>query len=571
MAPTNEGESGFDSRESAPPPWRERWLQPLATAVLLGMVWLAFFELSFHERRQTLQAAEGRNENLALALEQYSIRLFRNAEAVTEFVASAYLQGARDAALQQVLALRAANNDAFLEVLMLNADGSLMQTHASRSALGQDRLAVPSSVPDQARLVFGAPLGARPGEDGRIIPLLRPVRTGDGAIAAWSAVLVDSLRFVAILGRARLPEDTVVILASKEGARLAAWGSRGAPAETAPLRGGTPERLDEQARVITVRDFADYPLRVVVGTSVDDILEAFRLRRSRYLWACIAMTAVGTMLSITLLRIQRRRAAIAARLALAKKRLAAANSELEAQVSSRTAQLQQANRDLESFSYSVAHDLRAPLAAIDGFSQALEPAVRAAGNARLTHYLNRLRSNCRHMSDIIDGLLALARVSRAELAAVPVDLTALANDVLASLQERDPRPGLRAQVQAGLVAMGDAALLRQVLENLLGNAWKFLARTAEPQVTVAAVEPARPGEMGFSVRDNGPGFDMAHAGQLFTPFTRLHADQDFPGTGVGLTIVQRIVLLHGGRIHAEAAPGRGAAFYVWLPAPSPAR
>lgn len=240
------------------------------------------------------------------------------------------------------------------------------------------------------------------------------------------------------------------------------------------------------------------------------------------------------------------------------------NRELEARVAQRTHQLQAANRELEAFSYSVSHDLRAPVAVVRSFAEVLEESGAVQGDKPL-HYLRRIRAAGQQMNDLIDGLLALARISRSQLEWSVVDLSAMAREVAHELAEAQPRP-VRLDVAEGMHAMGDARLLRVVLHNLVGNAIKFSSRTPAPHVAIGFA-PSTMGEQVFCVRDNGEGFDPAQAHRLFVAFQRLHRTDEYPGVGVGLATVQRIVQRHGGRIWAEARPGNGAAFYFVLGAP----
>lgn len=226
--------------------------------------------------------------------------------------------------------------------------------------------------------------------------------------------------------------------------------------------------------------------------------------------------------------------------------------------------LRASNEELEAFSYSVSHDLRAPLGAIGGFSRALEGKVAAAGDDKALHYLSRIQAGVGKMEQLIDSLLQLSRVVRTPLEWGEVDLTAIAHETLEGLQMRDPARRVRVEIESGLLAPGDARLLRLVIENLLGNAWKFTARTDD-----AAIHVGR-GEAGvFFVRDNGVGFDMAHADKLFTAFHRLHTEAEFPGTGVGLASVRRIVARHQGRVWVESEPGRGTRVSFSLPRTAP--
>ncbi len=226
-------------------------------------------------------------------------------------------------------------------------------------------------------------------------------------------------------------------------------------------------------------------------------------------------------------------------------------------------ELERKNRELEAFSYTVSHDLRAPLRSIDGFSLALLEDCGDRLDGQGQDHLRRIRAAARRMSDLIDDLLELSRVGRWELLRQQVDLSALARDVVGELRQSAPERAARVVVQDGLVVDGDPRLLRVVLENLLGNAWKFTGKVAEPMIEVGADETQAPAT--YFVRDNGAGFDMAHVGQLFAPFRRLHSAADFSGTGIGLATVQRIVERHGGRVWAEGEVGRGATVSWTLP------
>jgi signal transduction histidine kinase len=240
----------------------------------------------------------------------------------------------------------------------------------------------------------------------------------------------------------------------------------------------------------------------------------------------------------------------------------ALNATLEQQVRDRTAQLETANKELESFSYSVSHDLRAPLRALDGFSRALLEDYDAVLDDEGREHLNRIRAASQHMGALIDDMLNLARVSRAELRRAPVDLSALARLVADDLRRREPERDLEFVIAPDLRTSGDARLLRVLLENLLQNACKFTS-----QRQAARIECGRSSDNGaaaYFVRDNGVGFDMTYAHKLFRAFERLHTEDEFPGTGIGLATVHRIVQRHGGRVWAESEPQRGATFYFTL-------
>ncbi|MBI4615451.1 MAG: PAS domain S-box protein [Planctomycetes bacterium] len=231
------------------------------------------------------------------------------------------------------------------------------------------------------------------------------------------------------------------------------------------------------------------------------------------------------------------------------------NRELEFRVS----QLAAVNRELEAFSHSVSHDLRAPIRSIDGFSQALLEDFGERLEDGAKGYLLRVRAASQRMGELIDDMLTLSRVTRQEMRRERVDLSGLARSIGEELRRAHPARNVELVVEDGLVSRGDSHLLRVVLENLLGNAWKFTSRKER-----ARVEFGRNGEGEFFVRDDGAGFDMAYAGKLFGPFQRLHTSGEFPGTGIGLATVQRIALRHGGRVRAEGKPDEGATIYFSL-------
>lgn len=231
----------------------------------------------------------------------------------------------------------------------------------------------------------------------------------------------------------------------------------------------------------------------------------------------------------------------------------------------RAADLETANRELETFSYSVSHDLRAPLRSIDGFSQALVEDCGAQLGSVGTDHLQRVRAATQRMGELIDDLLRLSRISRQEMRREQCDLSQVATEVAQGLRQCSPQRNLSFRIAPHLQAQCDPRLMRVVLENLLGNAVKFTSRRNAAHIEFGAVE--RPeGKRVFFVGDDGAGFDMNYANKLFGAFQRLHREDDFPGTGVGLATVQRIIHRHGGRIWAEAAPDRGATFYFTLEA-----
>ena len=234
------------------------------------------------------------------------------------------------------------------------------------------------------------------------------------------------------------------------------------------------------------------------------------------------------------------------------------NQELEARVRARTAELEAANSELEAFSYSVSHDLRAPLRAIDGFARILAEETGDRLEASERDHLERIRSAAERMAILIDAMIDLATVTRQPLRRDTVDLSQLAETVIRELHAEEPERVVAVEITRDLVVNADPALMHVLLDNLLRNAWKFTSRTPDARISFGARREG--GRTVFCVEDNGAGFDMHYANKLFKPFQRLHAQHDFPGTGIGLATIQRIIGRHDGRIWVDAEPGAGARF-----------
>jgi light-regulated signal transduction histidine kinase (bacteriophytochrome) len=238
------------------------------------------------------------------------------------------------------------------------------------------------------------------------------------------------------------------------------------------------------------------------------------------------------------------------------------HQELEKRVQERTAQLVAANKELESFSYSVSHDLRAPLRSIDGFSLALEEDLGDHLTAQAKNYIQRVRAATQRMGMLIDDLLNLSRVTRAEMRKERVDLSGMAKTVASELVRADEERSVEWVIHDGMEAYGDSRLLRIVLDNLLGNAWKYTSKHDHARIEFS--QERHNGGYAFYVKDDGAGFDPAYTQRLFGAFQRLHGITEFSGTGIGLATVHRIIHRHGGEVWADGAVEKGATFYFTI-------
>jgi light-regulated signal transduction histidine kinase (bacteriophytochrome) len=247
--------------------------------------------------------------------------------------------------------------------------------------------------------------------------------------------------------------------------------------------------------------------------------------------------------------------------AQAEAELRSLNEELEVRVASRTAQLQAAHDELEAFCYSVSHDLRAPLRSIDGFSELLQRSAPDVLNSESLGFLERIRGATMRMSDLIDDLLKLSRLSRQAMNMQDLDMSQMVRDISTEMRSREPTRSIDFDIEEQVTARGDPILIRSALENLIGNAIKFTSKKNHALIQFGQTRKGPGGSVIYFVRDNGAGFDMDYVTKLFGAFQRLHGAKEFPGSGIGLASVQRVIHRHGGRIWARGEVNQGASFY----------
>jgi signal transduction histidine kinase len=312
--------------------------------------------------------------------------------------------------------------------------------------------------------------------------------------------------------------------------------------------------------VYAVRAVGAYRMAVSAGRDKQAILAPWRARTRSLIYVLGAVSLLFVALTGALKHFMDR-------VERANTNLAKLNSELETRVTARTAELQNANeqlaltnQELEAFTASASHDLRSPLGAIAGQAGLLRDELQASLSDTMRQRLDRIQSNVTRCADIVDGLLSLARISRESLLNERVDLSTLARSIVDELQQQHPARDVQCSIQPDLIVNADPRLMKSLLANLLGNAWKYTSRTPH-----ARIELARSEAPVFSVRDNGAGFDMAGAERIFEPFHRLHSAAEFPGVGIGLATVARIVHRYAGKVTVDSAPGRGTTFRFTLP------
>ena len=310
--------------------------------------------------------------------------------------------------------------------------------------------------------------------------------------------------------------------------------------------------VDGIAAAETIRDEHDVPVVFLTAHADDDTLHrATRSEASAYLVKPFKPPDLRCVIEIALHK------------HATDLRLRENERWLEQTLQQRTASLEATNRELEAFNYSVAHDLRAPLRGIDSFSQLLIERYSQRLDTEGLAYLNRVRASASRMSQLIDALLSLAQVGRSDLQPLDLDFSQLVQSAASEVAAANPDRHVPMVIVPGMRAYGDSRLLRVVAANLLENAWKFTARRQRPAVEVGPVQNTKLPT--YYVRDNGAGFDPAYASRLFGAFQRLHPDREFPGTGIGLAIVQRVIARHGGTVWADSRPDQGATFYFTLP------
>jgi len=433
-----------------------------------------------------------------------------------------------------------------------------------------------------------------------VVPLTMPVRNDAGTTVGVLNLAASLSRFTRLVDRPQLPAGSVITVVSRDGLIIARslegdkWLGRDAhsfesiAAQLAQRKGALTTRgIDGVERIVAFTTMPGSGWLVSAGIPVDAVMAHYRQALRRILLAIVAaiigVTGVAVVIGKAIRTPIRSLADAASAVSRGEtgvralesgpievatvghefNRMLAAQAEAVATLMRRTAQLEGANQELEAFSYSASHDLRQPLQTIDGFSRALLEDYGDKLDAEAKDYLQRLRAASQRIARLMDDLLKLSHLTSADMVTETADLGEIARSVADQLRAQDPAREVAFDIAASAAVHGDRRLLVVLMENLLGNAWTFTSKHPRARIEFGVTE--REDERVYFVRDDGAGFDMAHVEKLFVPFQRLHTTSDFPGNGVGLATVRRIVLRHGGRVWAEAMPEKGATFYFTLP------
>ena len=547
------------------------WALGAFVLIAIAMIWIGAIAASRQDRATTLEGWTRESSNLVRALEEHTTRTMHYVDEIALQVKTQYeKQGARfdmvkffeDTIVDRRLFLVAVISDATGASVMGSlpnftpvnlADREHIQVHVER---------------DIGTLFISKPVLARVARRWSIVATRR-INKPDGSYGGVVGIGIDPFYFTSFYKEVSLGKNSVVALVGMDGvvrARLSDTGSdvgqdirnseflNRAHASRAGIYSAVA-KVDGVKRLNNYRVLRDYPLIVNVGVA-EDVIYADSSRRSFYYYGGAAfMTLVIMLMAVPLW-------AANARSAKANAAIKSMNASLARQAD----QLTTANQALESFSYSVAHDLRSPLRAINGYTAIILATLKGTDDPATAHNLQQVMLASERMGRLIDDLLALAQLSKQEMGRQEFSLSDVAAEVAESLRKAQPGRSVQVTIEPAMTASGDPGLLRIALENLIGNAWKFTAKAAAATIEIGTQR--RGGQVNYYVRDNGAGFDMRYVDNLFKPFQRLHRADEFEGTGIGLATVQKIIQRHDGKIEIESVVNHGTTVYFSLGEPA---
>lgn len=555
-------------------PFRVWWI--VAAGVLLSaLVWVFFGIQIRQEKEEAIRSQAQHNTNLAVIFAEQAIATVEDVDGLLLDMRRIYHDKGPSMRLDNVPTPLALTARALVYRAILDKDGKVVvgPTLPEGADLADREYFKLQKASAADKLVVGnAVLGWTTGR--QTVHISRRITNPDGSFGGVVVVGLDPSIFTELYKKVDMGDNGHIAFVGFDGQlrarRLGDSASFGGDvsgnlnlrkilAEREQTPSGSlnaPSGLDGVPRVIAFKIIPSLSMVVIVGTTSDEALAATVERAESYTRISLGATALLLMLATAL-------SAVFIRQHKHTRQIEVLNQGLEQRIEARTRDLKEANKRLEAFSYSVSHDLRGPLTTIDGFSGLLLRRKPLQADQASLSLVGRIRSGVAQMTLLIDGLLSLATLARGKVHREPVNLSIIAKSILKQHADANPRHVIETHIHDNMVVQADSRLMTSVLTNLIANAWKFSAGTPAPRVEVGS-QTGADGKVIFFVRDNGAGFDMAHAGKLFQVFERLHPGSQFEGTGIGLATVKQIIEMHHGEVWAESSPGAGASFYFTI-------
>lgn len=551
------------------------WWIVAAGILLSALVWVFFVVQIQQEQEEAIRAQAQHNTNLAVIFAEQAIATVEDVDGLLLDMRRIYSDKGRATRLDDVPTPLALTARALVYRAILDKDGKIVVGLAlpdGANLAEREYFKLQKSAPTDKLVVGNAVVGWTTGR--QTVHISRRITNPDGSFGGVVVVGLDPTIFTELYKKVDMGDNGHIAFVGFDGQlrarRLGDSASFGgdvsgnlnlrkilAEKDTTPSGNlHAPSGLDGVPRVIAFKIIPSLAMVVIVATTSDEALAPAAERAGHYTSIALGATALLLMLATAL-------SAVFTHQHKHTRQIELLNQSLEQRIEARTRDLQEANQRLEAFSYSVSHDLRGPLTTIDGFSGLLLRRKSLQDDQPSLSLVARIRSGVGQMTQLIDGLLSLATLARGNVHREPVNLSIIAKAILKQHTDADPQRVVEIHIQDNMAVQADSRLMTSVLTNLIANAWKFSAGTPKPRIEVGS-QLGADGKRAFFVRDNGAGFDMAHAGKLFQVFERLHTASQFEGTGIGLATVKQIIEMHRGEVWAESVPGAGATFYFTI-------
>jgi signal transduction histidine kinase len=547
------------------------WWIVAAGILLSALVWVFFVVQIREEREEAIRAQAQHNTNLAVIFAEQAIATVEDVDGLLLDMRRIHAEKGRATRLDEVPTPLALTARALVYRAILDREGKIVVGLAlpdGADLAEREYFKLQKAATTDKLVVGNAVVGWTTGR--QTVHISRRITNPDGSFGGVVVVGLDPNIFTELYKKVDMGDNGHIAFVGFDGQlrarRLGESASFGGDAsgnlnlrkilaEKDQVPSGSllaPSGVDGVSRVIAFKIIPSLAMVVIVATTSQEALEAAGERAEHYTSIAIGATVLLLMLAVAL-------SAVFTHQHKHTRQIETLNHSLEQRIEARTRDLQEANQRLEAFSYSVSHDLRGPLTTIDGFSGLLLRRKSLQADQPSLSLVGRIRSGVGQMTLLIDGLLSLATLARGKVHREPVNLSIIAKAILKQYTDADARRVVEIHIQDNMVVQADSRLMTSVLNNLIANAWKFSAGTPAPRIEVGS-QAGADGKTIFFVRDNGAGFDMAHAGKLFQVFERLHTASQFEGTGIGLATVKQVIEMHRGEVWAESAPGGGGYF-----------